>query len=60
VDYGLTTRYGAQSVSGTLQTSHSVVITGLQVNTLYHYRITATDAASNVTVGTDQTLTTAS
>lgn len=40
-------------------TSHSVPITGLTTNTLYHYRVKSKDAASNLATSTDNTFTTA-
>jgi hypothetical protein len=57
VDYGETTSYG-MSVSGSeLTTSHSLVLTGLQPNTTYHYIVssstsTASAATSNQTFTT--------
>jgi hypothetical protein len=37
---------------------HSVVLTGLQPNTTYHYRVKSKDAAGNETVSPDKTFTT--
>jgi hypothetical protein len=40
VEYGLTTSYGASSVlDTTLATSHSVTLSSLTSNTLYHFRV---------------------
>ncbi len=62
--YGLTTNYGTTvSLSGTLTgTSAQAIstnITGLTLNTTYHFCVVATNA-SGQTVGSDQTFTTAS
>ncbi len=60
IEYGLTTSYGFQTtLNPTLATSHSIPITGLTANTLYHYKIHVRSAASAETVSTDQTFTTA-
>jgi len=59
VQYGTTTSYGSTKAGQSGVTSHSVQLTGLSSNTLYHYRIIATDASSNTTTGTDFTFTTA-
>src|SRR3989339_351733 len=59
VEYGLTTSYGTSSTAdSTLVTSHSVDITGLTANTLYHYRVKSTDGSNNPATGTDNTFTT--
>ncbi len=59
VEYGLTTSYGTLTVlDSTLFTSHSVPLTGLQANTIYHWRIKTKDAAGNLTVSGDATFTT--
>jgi phosphodiesterase/alkaline phosphatase D-like protein len=70
VEYGTTTTYGiskpdppsddpssGQSV-GVI--THPVVLTGLQANTTYHYRVKSKDAAGNEAVSDDQTFTTTS
>ncbi len=63
-EYGTTTSYGtkvpttAESVgSGTSNVAVSKGISGLKGNTLYHYRVSATNA-SGTTVGVDKTFTT--
>ncbi len=57
VQYGLTTSYGSQATSsGT--TTHSVSLSSLTPNTLYHYRVTAIDASTNLSTSTDITFTT--
>mgnify|MGYP002359584771 FL=1 len=56
VEYGTTAAYGiSTSLDSSLQVNHSHVITGLQGNTLYHYRIKSRDGAGNLSVSTDQT-----
>jgi hypothetical protein len=64
-DYGTSTNYGSQTPappdpsagSGTTAQTESTALTGLIPNTLYHYRIEATNS-SGTSYGTDQTLTT--
>lgn len=57
VQYGTTVGYGlTKSSTGT--TSHSVILTGLAGSTLYNFKITATDLAQNITVGTNNIFTT--
>ncbi|HTK04833.1 MAG TPA: fibronectin type III domain-containing protein [Candidatus Eisenbacteria bacterium] len=58
VDYGLTAGYGSTSGNATLVTSHSVPLSGLSENTLYHFRVRSADAASNEAVSGDNTFTT--
>jgi len=41
VDYGLTTAYGSSQADGSLVTSHSLPLTNLQANTLYHFKVTS-------------------
>ena len=60
--YGLSTSYGSttasQSVgSGTTSVAVSQLITGLAPNTIYHFRIVATDG-TRTSYGTDRTFTT--
>ena len=43
VEYGLTTAYGGIAGDSTLVTNHSVHITGLQPNKLYHYHVISVD-----------------
>lgn len=63
-DYGTTTGYGSSvpaapgsAGSGTSSVSESAPVTGLAPNTLYHYRVEATNA-TGTTLGSDQTFTT--
>ena len=59
VEYGLTTSYGSQTTLNTLKvTSHSQAISGLSVNTVYHYRVKSRDAAGNLATSGDYTFTT--
>jgi len=59
VDYGLTTAYGTTSVlNATLVTAHSVSLSGLTGSTLYHVRVRSRDAAGNLALSGDITLTT--
>jgi glucose/arabinose dehydrogenase len=59
VEYGTTTAYGASSpLDPSLVTGHQQRLTGLSPNTLYHYRVKSRDAAGNLAVSEDRTLTT--
>lgn len=59
VEYGTTTSYGSStSVNGTLVTSHSIVVSGLDPGTVYHYRVKSKDAAGNLATSGDNTFTT--
>jgi hypothetical protein len=61
VDYGTSASYGSTSSGSGYAASHSVTITGLASATLYHYRVSSTDASNNgPTQSTDHTFTTAS
>ena len=53
VEYGLTTSYGSTASNATNVTSHSMPLTGLSGNTLYHYRVKSTDAAGNTATSVD-------
>lgn len=57
--YGTTTGYGTGAgdpqASGT---SHSVTITGLTKNTLYHYKVYSKDASGNIVSDSDHSFTT--
>jgi hypothetical protein len=58
-DYGLTVSYGTSSgTNPALVTSHSVMLTGLSPNTLFHYRVSSKDAAGNLRIGNDKTFVT--
>ncbi|MFH1089757.1 MAG: carboxypeptidase regulatory-like domain-containing protein [Candidatus Uhrbacteria bacterium] len=58
IDYGKTTAYGSALILGGFPTSFSVPLTGLSKNTVYHFKITATDSSGNSAVSSDQTFTT--
>ena len=53
VEYGLTTSYGSSTSNATNVTSHSIPLTGLSGNTIYHYRVKSTDAAGNTATSVD-------
>ena len=56
VEYGLTTAYSASStLNSTLESSHAVNLTGLSVDTLYHFRVLSRDAQGNLASSTDHT-----
>lgn len=59
VEYGLNTDYGSLTdLDSNLVTSHSVTITGLVPETLYHYRVRSQDANGNEAISIDHTFTT--
>lgn len=60
VEYGLTTSYGSTASNSSMVTSHSIPLTGLSAGTLYHYRVSSTDAANNTATSGDNTFMTAS
>ncbi|MBI3805610.1 MAG: fibronectin type III domain-containing protein [Nitrospirae bacterium] len=61
VEFGPTSAYGNSSgMNATLLNSHAQTLTTLQSGTLYHYRVKSADAAGNLTVSEDHTLTTPS
>ena len=59
VDYGLTTGYGSSAPAVADATAdslgHSVALTGLTPNTLYHYQVKSEDASANEEVSVDMT-----
>lgn len=55
VEYGLTTSYGSTASNATDVTSHSIPLSGLSANTLYHYRVKSTDVAGNTATSGDHT-----
>jgi hypothetical protein len=60
VEYGPTTGYGSTTVlAPAMTTAHAAALTGLFSGTLYHFRVKSKDAAGNVAVSADATLTTA-
>ena len=57
LEWGLDVLYGFTPIqSAPLKTAHSVTLTGLTPDTLYHLRIVATDAAGNATTSTGYTV----
>jgi probable HAF family extracellular repeat protein len=58
VDWGTTTSYGGVITSSVMTESHSMTITGLKPGTLYHYRVSSTDAYGNKVTSCDQTFVT--
>jgi len=62
VDYGLTTGYGSSAPAVEDATAdslgHSVALTGLTPNTLYHYQVKSKDASANEEVYIDMTFST--
>lgn len=53
VDYGLTTAYGSTTSNSSMVTSHSVTLSGLSQNTVYHYRVKSTDGSGNTATDVD-------
>lgn len=59
VDYGLTPGYGTTTpVQSDLVTGHTVLITGLVPQNVYHYRVRSRDPAGNTTVSGDRSFST--
>lgn len=59
VEYGLTTSYGTlSSLDNSLVVNHTVSLSGLTPQTLYHYRVRSVDAAGNPSLSGDLTFTT--
>ena len=55
VEYGKTTEYGLTATSDELTTNHSITLSSLEPNTIYHYRVRSRDKAGNETSSTDNT-----
>jgi serine protease AprX len=47
VEYGIDITYGNTSSSISLETEHTIILMDLIPDTLYHYRVTTTDASGN-------------
>ncbi len=60
VDFGLTSGYGSSQQDNTLALTHSVELTGLLSETIYHYQVVAVDGQGNSTDTADFTFTTQS
>ena len=58
VDYGLDSTYGSAVSDGSLVTSHSIALTGLDPSTEYHYKVTSADGSGNSASSADLTFTT--
>lgn len=59
VEYGTGAGYGTlTSLQGVLLLNHSVTITGLSADTLYHFRLLSGDVVGNIGMSADQTITT--
>lgn len=59
IEYGLTTSYGNSSPLDTnLLLNHSVTISNLSANTVYHYRVHSKDMAGNTATSGDYTFST--
>jgi len=59
VEYGLTSAYGLlTTLAPSLVLNHSVTITGLRPNTVYHFRLHSKDHVGNEGLSLDQTFTT--
>lgn len=52
VDYGSTNSYGNYTSNTSSGTSHSTTVSGLDANTLYYFKITATDSSGNTAEST--------
>ena len=55
VDYGTSVSYGSNVTSGVMTNTHSLNLTGLTPNTVYHYRVTSKDASNNSSTSVDFT-----
>lgn len=58
VYYGLTTGYGSTASTAGYTTSHSVNLSGLSPETLYHYKVESADSSGNTSQSGDYTFTT--
>ena len=58
VYYGTTAAYGSSASSAGYTTNHSVTLTGLSAETLYHFKVLSADASSNSSQSGDNTFTT--
>ncbi len=60
VEYGTATTYGMRTALSTAPvTAHSQALSGLSAGTLYHFRVRSRDAAGNMAISADSTITTA-
>jgi chitodextrinase len=58
VEFGETVAYGRSASSPGLVTDHSVLLTGLDPSTLYHFRVGSTEASGLTSISGDNTFTT--
>lgn len=59
VEYGTTTSYGlSTALNSSLVTNHTMVVSGLDASTTYHYRVKSRDAAGNLATSGDFTFVT--
>ena len=58
VKYGLDTTYGTSETNASLVNSHSITLTGLTANTVYHFQVLSTDESDISNIPTDQVFTT--
>ena len=58
VNYGTTSAYGLSQSDTSLATSHSLALTSLEPDTLYHFQVVSQDADSNTATSSDSTFTT--
>ena len=59
VDFGTTTLYGFSSVlNSVLGTHHTVNLINLTAGTVYHYRVKSRDNTGNISISSDQVITT--
>ena len=58
VNYGLNNTYGSSNTDETLETTHSILLTGLTPSTTYHFKVFSTDLSGNAGNSSDQTFTT--
>jgi len=59
IEYGTTPSYGTTTpVESPLSVNHSILLSGLTPNTLYHYRIKSSDQVGNLATSPDNTFTT--
>ena len=58
VVYGTSTSYGSENKTTSYLTSHSVTLSGLTAETIYHYQVKSKDSTGNIGTYTDKTFTT--
>jgi hypothetical protein len=59
VEYGITSSYGnSSSINTSLLTTHSIKLSSLAANSMYHYRLISRDAAGNLSISNDNVFTT--